>query len=172
MHLHENVANCFTCQQFDRFYTSFSAESHPTRVVSAINKPKISRPFLPEKGTEHTQPADDEGAAPFSDAAELPELQFVPSALALPAGALGPTAEVPLQTLPPPSPAATAAAAPVTTFTSGPQLDYSPQGVIRVANGTFVDDACREFTFSGWNQCGFPNPIIAVYDKLFVISIS
>ena len=30
---------------------------------------------------------------------------------------------------------------------------YLPKGIIRVSGKTFVDDACREYTFSGWNQC-------------------
>lgn len=30
---------------------------------------------------------------------------------------------------------------------------YLPKGIIRVSAKTFVDDACREYTFSGWNQC-------------------
>ena len=28
-----------------------------------------------------------------------------------------------------------------------------PAGIIRVAGGRFADNNCREFTFSGWNQC-------------------
>jgi len=31
-----------------------------------------------------------------------------------------------------------------------------PAGIIRVAGGRFADDNCREFTFSGWNQCVAP----------------
>ena len=36
-------------------------------------------------------------------------------------------------------------------------LQTLPTGIIRVANGRFADDDCREFTFSGWNQCA-PSP--------------
>ena len=56
--------------------------------------------------------------------------------------AIGPAAAgVPPATLP-------AAGAPVPAGTT--QL---PEGIIRVAGGRFADDNCREFTFSGWNQC-------------------
>ncbi len=45
-------------------------------------------------------------------------------------------------------------------------LNTLPTGFIRVANGRFADANCREFTFSGWNQCApcaFSVPELCTY---------
>lgn len=97
------------------------------------------------KGASTSQPAQSLGDVPVIAGAP-PALQFAPSAV------VAPLAEAPAVEAPQP-----AAAAPATTYTSGPQPGYSPQGIIRVANGTFVDDACREYSLSGWNQYGLPH---------------
>ena len=89
----------------------------------------------------------------------LPAMEAAPPLTSLVFPPLQSLVTVPVaETLPPPSlpaaaPAAAAAASP-TVFASGPQRGYAPRGIIRVANGTFVDNTCREYTISGWNQCG------------------